>query len=329
MRAVLLVLFFALAVLSQNVDRIKIDDYEEGFNECTFVLSATPPSSGFVGCTSIFTSTSGAKDTKILGGERDLIFVALTGSSGRVFSSSVSVVNTTGQWDVSSPNGASGEVTMQYDSLDNSTTLQVNGFTQITGTSSGLDLTEGGLGEAFRMIVETDIATVYTISVYSPDGSHCDHDINVPSGNVPQDVLLQFSQFTGSCDFKNVGAIVVVIQAFANVDTIVTLFETVGTPPSPTPSPSIGASVSPSPSAAPAAECYCTCPAFTCELIFDLDDDQNNAYFFVDDDGFGRSRGYFGGYGYYYANGVGRQSNDSNGLYISILAVVSALFALF
>jgi hypothetical protein len=339
--AVLIVCVFA----QTQVDRIKIDDYEEGTNNIVIVLNATLSSGSTpISSVSIFTSTSGPSDTRILGGERDLQYTAQIGAAGRVFSTSVSTVNGSGQWEISTPNGASGVVLMQYDSTDASIVLDVDGFTKITGTPGvGVDLTDGGLGESFHTVIETDIATTYFIFVYSPDGSQCSNSIQVPAGNVPIDSILLFSSFSGTCDFESVGAIEVQVQAFQNVDTIVTLFATQGDPDPSTPSlsatpsisnsPSRGASLSPSPSATPSPsialkECFCQCPAFTCELIFDVDDDDNHALFFVDDDGFGKSRGYFGGYGYYYANGQG-QSNGAASLAASIAAVLAGFLAFF
>ena len=336
---VLLVLLVATVFAQGKIDRIKIDDYETGENSVRIILNSTlttsqPP----ITSVSIYTSPNGTSDRSILGGERDLQYTATSGSLNRVFASSVSIVDGSGQWEVSTPNGASGFVLMQYDSTDNSISLDSKGFTKITGTSAGIDLTDGGLGESFHTIIETDIATSYDIHVYSPNGNKCSTSKSVPAGNIAQDSVLLFSSFTGSCDFENVGAIEIVIQAFANVDVIVTLFATQGDPdpvtPSITASPSIsnspsqGASPSPSPSPLPVAECFCQCPAFTCELIFDVDDDNNHALFFVDDDGFANSKGYFGGYGYYYANGVG-QSGSASTVVASFAAILAAFIGFF
>lgn len=334
-----MVLLVATVFAQSKVDRLKVDDYETGSNNVLISLNTTlttsqPP----IKQVSIYTSPNGASDKSILGGERDLQYTATSGSANRVFSSSVSVVDGSGQWEVSTPNGASGSVLMQYDSTDNNIALDVTGFTKITGTSAGVDLTEGGLGESFHTIIETDIATNYDINVYSPNGNKCTTTKSVPAGNVPQDSIILFSSFSGNCDFDNVGAIELVIQAFANVDVIVTLFATQGDPDPVTPSlsatpsisnsPSQGASPSPSPSPLPVAECFCQCPAFTCELIFDVDDDNNHALFFVDDDGFANSKGYFGGYGYYYANGVG-QSGSASTIVASFAAILAAFIGFF
>jgi hypothetical protein len=334
-----LALLFATVLAQTKVDRIKVDDYETGTNNVLIVLSTNLTSSQPpVTQVSIYTSPNGATDKSILGGERDLEYIVTSGAASRVFSSSVSIVDGSGQWEVSTPNGATGSVLMQYDSLDNSINLDVKGFTKITGTSAGIDLTEGGLGESFHTTIEADVATSYSINVYSPNGNKCTTTKSVPAGNKLQDNIIPFSSFTGSCDFKNVGAIEISIQALANVDSVVTLFATQGSPDPATPSltsspsisnsPSKGASPSPSPSSLPAKECFCQCPAFTCELIFDVDDDNNHALFFVDDDGFANSKGYFGGYGYYYANGVG-QSGSASTLVASFAAILATFIGFF
>jgi len=54
--------------------------------------------------------------SQILGGERDVILTALSGSAGRVFSCSVSG----GEFSLAAPNGASGAVELQYDGVDGS-----------------------------------------------------------------------------------------------------------------------------------------------------------------------------------------------------------------
>jgi len=341
---IVLALFLSCVLAQTQVNRIKIDDYTEGTNNVVIKLTSNLTTSQTpVTKSSIFTSTNGAGDANILGGERDLQYTALSGLDGRSYNTYV-VLDGYGQWVISTPQGATGSALMQYDSLDNSITLNVKGFTQITGTSAGLDLTEGGLGKAFLVTIETDLATSFAINVYSPNGNKCTTSIPVTITGTTNSLVTKFSAFTGSCDFTNVGAIEINVQTLANVDTVLTLFTTQGdpnpttptpsksvVPPSPSPSASKGAPVSNTPSSSPAAaaqDCFCSCPAFTCELIFDVDDDNNHALFFVDDDGFGNSKGYFGGYGYYYANGVG-QSGSATTLVASFAAILAAFLGFF
>jgi len=203
-------------------------------------LNSTSATQLPISATSFYASTGGATSKNIIGGERDLQYTAETGTSGRVFSTSVSVVNSAGQWEISTPNGGSGTVLMQYDGIDGAMNLNVNGFGPITGSPGGIDITETGKGVAFRVIVETDIDTAYTFKVYSPSGSVCTSTITVKGGNVPLDTSVPFAGFTGNCDFNDVGAIEVYVDANENVDTITSLFTTLGDPdtnPSATPSP--------------------------------------------------------------------------------------------
>merc|ERR1712137_1397899 len=167
----------------------------------------------------------------------------------------------------------------------------------------GIDLTDTGLADEFHAIIETDIDTSYTFTVLSQDGGECSRTVEIPGDDTPQDYFLGFSTFTQGCDFSDVGAIEILVEAFDNVDSIIYLFAVSGQPdpspspapqspsnspaPSDSPSPSTippSSSPTPSPSTIPPAKCMCHCPAFTCESVFDPDDDENNAYYFDDDD---------------------------------------------
>jgi len=242
----LILLFAAIFQVSfqqTQVTRLILDNYDEGINNILIQLNATTATQLPLSATSFYTSTGGATSKNIIGGERDLQYTAETGSSGRVFSSSVSVVDGAGQWEISTPNGGSGTVLMQYDGIDGTMTLNVNGFGPISGTTGGIDITESGKGVAFRVVVETDIDTAYTFKVYSPSGSSCSATITVKGGNVPLDVSIPFSSFTGNCDFNDVGAIEIYVDANENVDTITTLFTTLGDPDTnatATPTPALG-----------------------------------------------------------------------------------------
>jgi len=337
-------LFLAILVSSvvgqTLVDKITIDNYEDGDQVIPIVLNSSL-TSGNISATSFFTSAQGVNSNDILGGERDLQYTAESGSAGRVFSTSISVVNGSGEWQISTPNGGSGVVLAQYDGIDNSIALNVKGFGAISGANSqgGIDLTQGGTTTEFSVVVQSDQSTSYSIFAYGPDGTKCTNSFDVPQGNIVVNSQLTFTSFTGTCSFSNIGALEIYVQAFANVDTLVSDFKTEGTNPTTptatiTPSPGALPSNSPSPSSPPSravapsqGECYCFCPAFTCELVFDPDDDENNAYFFVSDDGFARSKGYFGGYGFYYAGQ--NRTNDASSLVVSVFTILTTIIAFF
>jgi hypothetical protein len=243
MKSVVCFLFLVLCqqvYLQTQVERLTIDNYNEGSNQVLIVL--TDPFTLPTSSTSFYAATGGPTSKNILGGERDLQYTAETGSAGRVFSTSVSVVDGEGQWEISTPNGGSGTVLMQYDGVDGTMNLNLNGFAPVdSATAGGIDITEKGKGIAFHLEVVTDIDTAYTFKVYSPDGSVCTAQVTVKGGGVSLDAIVNFSSFTGNCDFNNVGAIELYVDANENVDTITSFFTTVGAPnDGPAPPPPVG-----------------------------------------------------------------------------------------
>jgi len=177
--------------------------------------------------TTIFNTVT---DSSILGGERDLVLEALTGPTGRVFTSGVSQQS----WNIATPNGASGTATCQYDGIDGSATLNTQGL-------GGFDLTTSS-SDSFKLTIQTDVATIYTINVYDTSSGTSTFDISVPANpGVENDYYVNFSTFTGNADFTKAGAVEVVCQGFDNVDTLVQIFALAGpgtTPPPPAATPS-------------------------------------------------------------------------------------------
>merc|ERR1712098_986250 len=108
--------------------------------------------------------------------------------------------------------------------------------------------------------------------------------------------------FDGDCDRTSVGAIDVLVPSFDGVDAIITQITGIGQPdpsPSPTPAPSASRtpapsasrtpspsrtpapSVTPTPSRTPSPQCteVCNCPVFTCHLVYDFDDTDDQIFF--------------------------------------------------
>jgi len=164
------------------------------------------------------TQTQFATDSSVLGGERDLILSALSGTPGRVFSASISG----GQFSIATPNGANGEVQLQYDGVDGSATLT---------TSPGLGGVDLTFGQAygFQISAVTDITTSFSITVVSGNGKTGTVQNVVPgtNGNTFFDYLIPFSGFSG-VDFTNVVAIQIDVVAAENVDFILNSFATYG-----------------------------------------------------------------------------------------------------
>lgn len=249
--------------------RLTIDDYRTGFNSALVIINSTTTFPAEA--ESIFTDPG--NPSGLLGGERDLQVTVESGASGRPISSSVG----NGEWEVSTPNGASGFVVLQWDGKDSTTDISFNGL-------GALDLTAGGTSQAFNISLETDISTQFNFFVYSPDGRSCENQVTIPDGEgITVNYYITFNEFVGDCSFSNVGALEILVEAFDNVDALCRFYGVVGEPVSPSPRPS--GTPTPSPTPSPAVEvCLCQCPAFTCEIDFDLDDDENDAFYFDDDD---------------------------------------------
>merc|ERR1712000_239844 len=289
-RVLLLLCFLYLALGQQRVDRRVIDNFELGVQSIVITI---PQNANFpITDTSIYDDSQQSPDN-LLGGERDLQLTAESGPAGRILNSGVSL----GEWNVATPNSASGFAIMQWDGRDNSLILDEGGL-------GGLDFTDGDLADRFHATIETDIDTVYSFTVTSPGGGECTNDLSIPGRpGVADDYFINFSDFSGDCSFTNVGSVEILLEAFDNVDSVFYLLATNGIEapspspspsrivepsqsptPSPNPSDSATPTPSPSPSTIPPEKCMCHCPAFTCELVFDPDDDENNAYYFDDDD---------------------------------------------
>jgi len=209
------------------VDKVEIDSFEVQSDTLIIVVGydAFP-----------ITQTSAVQNAGILGGERDLLLTVETGEQGLVFSTGV----TGGQWSVAAPNGASGYALMQYDGVDGSIALNNVGL-------GGVDLTVNS-ASAFRTFIQSDIDTFYTFRIYSGN-AESQFVQNIPGDDTTHEYVINFTSFSGSADFTNVGAIEIEVDAANNVDTFVQFFGTAGIVAesvTPTPAPSIA----PSPTAA-------------------------------------------------------------------------------
>ena len=174
------------------------------------------------GCTQSEVSTN---DSSVIGGQRNILLSADRGD-GTLFQSAV----VSSSWTSSTPNDSSGFSLMQYDGQDGSANLDTSGLQE--------DLTEE-LADAFELDIETDVTSDVTISVYE-GGQTCEFGPISVVGNagVVQTFDIDYSQFSGSCPFTNVGAIEILVEMFDNVDVVVSKFITTGeVAPTPTPSP--------------------------------------------------------------------------------------------
>ena len=172
------------------------------------------------------------QDAGIMGGERDLSLTAESGNNNLVLTAAV----TSGQWSVATPNSARGFALMQYDGVDGSLGLRENGLSSVNLRANGAD--------AFRVLIQSDIETLYTFFVYSSGGGQSEFSITIPGDDTTNEYNFEFNSFSGNANFGAVGAIEILIEAFDNVDTFVELFHTSGPiqSPSSTPAPGVSAS---------------------------------------------------------------------------------------
>ena len=263
MKAVVLLLLVALAAVhAQDTLRFEFDDFSVGAGEheveftidrvittsdAPFVRSSTftqPGCDGLIGCS------------------RDMQMSVFTGNVGRQFNSNIFPAAPEfeyifeGEWAVSTPKGAATETILQYDGADETMDLNTNGL-------GSIDLTDGGLGLSFRFSIISDIETVYSIAIYSPNNGVCTADVLFP-GIVGTDydledtiVDLSFEDLDGNCDLESVGALELLISGEDAIDAILRTVEIVGLDdpvepsPSPTRTPQPSASRPPSPTPTP------------------------------------------------------------------------------
>jgi len=220
-KATLLLLCLVLGALAQTrTQRSIIDDYQA---ETPVIVISITSATVFP-----FQSFGVTANSAILGGERDLILRADTGSVGRVFTSGVSE----GAWNVATPNGASGISSTQYDGTDSSDALNPTGL-------GGVDLTTSSV-DSFKLTIQTDIRTTYVIAITDMNGGTASREIEIPAApGVDSDYFITFSSFTGNADFTRVGSVVLTVQGFNNVDTLVSIFSLAGPDVNPPPPPAV------------------------------------------------------------------------------------------
>merc|ERR1712063_98992 len=304
------VLIAAIAVLGQGdfdlVERIVLDDFTNGAN--THGISITLSADLGVNDpdrteTEMFDAGSGC--TGLLGCERDMSLTIFIGLQGRTFSSDIFTTPATyyfdGEWAVSNPKNSESEFILQYDGRDNTFSLDTNGL-------GNVDLTDNGLVTRIRLSAVTDLDTAYNIIAYSPNGQSCTASIDVLTAGNAYDydyndsfVFFDFDSLAGGCDKTNIGAVEVELFSNDALDAILRQIAFVGNPdPSNSQTPTPSRTRSPAPTRtptrtpSPSGPCivFCDCPSFTCQLAYDVDDDNNPdddqiiyVYVYVDDDG--------------------------------------------
>merc|ERR1712137_777531 len=195
------------------------------------------------------TAFATATDGSIIGNERDLQLVVVSGQSNLLMTAGVA----NGNFQCATPDGAQGYSTVQWDGADASFNLQANGLGALNFRADS--------NFAFRARIFSDLSTIVSFRVYSGSGSAlCSRNLTLPGGESTNEFEL---------DFSRVGAIEMIVQQRPQpVDVTVELFTVLGPipqTPSPTPSPSPIPSNSRTPTPTPSPSEQCICPVFTCE----------------------------------------------------------------
>merc|ERR1712137_822505 len=199
------------------------------------------------------TAFATATDGSIIGNERDLQLVVVSGQSNLLMTAGVA----NGNFQCATPDGAQGYSTVQWDGADASFNLQANGLGALNFRADS--------NFAFRARIFSDLSTIVSFRVYSGSGSAlCSRNLTLPGGESTNEFEL---------DFSRVGAIEMIVQQRPQpVDVTVELFTVLGpipqTPsPTPSPSPIPSNSRTPTPTPSPSEQCICRCPVFTCEVF--------------------------------------------------------------
>jgi len=214
------VLGLVCLALGAQVDRIIIDDFTVGINN---IFIQIPPSPAFPLQDNDFFTDTGSGANHLLGDERDLILIVNSGGVGSIVTSQAFSDANPPNWTTSCPQDGAGQGILQWDGKDGgSPTIAFTGL-------GGIDITENGLGVSFHASLTTDIDTTYTFDVYTSSSKKCTAAIPIPGNpGVTVDKFINFSSFTGTCSFANVGAIVLTVEANNNVDSTLFFLKTFG-----------------------------------------------------------------------------------------------------
>ena len=259
MKSAFLLLFVAFAMVQaqQFQDLFFVDDFTI---ETPIIITLIPGNPSFPIVDTAFTA---GPNGNIIGGERDLQLTTLSGDSNLVLTSGVA----SGDFSCATPNEANGNSLIQWDGVDGSMNLVPNGL-------GGLDFTADN-AFALRLFIESDLPTFIDVFVYSGSvGSQCTLRVNLPGGDTKDEYILDFTDFSGSCSFGNVGAVEIQVEMSDNIDVLLELISVYGpvpTTPSPTRSRTRTPTPTPSVTPPPSNTCVCRCPIFVCE-VFRLDD---------------------------------------------------------
>ena len=186
------------------------DNFQEGYPSNKVSVTLNSQISSPISRYNCYKSSSGASDTELLGGERDLQETVTEGKAGQSFITEITRSGATGWLQTTLDNSTT--VLLQYDGVDGSMNLNTTGLTSVN--PNGVDFTSGGTN-ALYIDSFCQYATPIKISIYDVNGGVCTY-----SGDLPYfqdgDLNVPFSTFSGSCSFTQVGAMEVSIQLTAS-----------------------------------------------------------------------------------------------------------------
>jgi len=217
MKYIFLAIVFFISIVIGN---ITIDNFEEGSGSIVIVLPSAI--SDPVNQTSFYTSAAGANDINILGGERDTELGVTSGSAGQIIIATLEQQYNEGVFTASAPTDSNAYTVLQYDGIDESMELNTSGFTSIS--PNGVNFNENEY-DAIHLNLISDLPCEVLITVYDIEGEESSF-VLVVSG-VQTDYYVEFSTFSGSANFGEVGAVELVIQLSENVDISISIFEVV------------------------------------------------------------------------------------------------------
>ncbi|MEM6455548.1 MAG: IPTL-CTERM sorting domain-containing protein [Acidobacteriota bacterium] len=224
-RGALRIAFFALCALlllggTAQAQQIIIDD----FGGTAQSVTATGVGN---------TDSDSAVDGAVLGGERDLLTTVAGGGGSIVVD--VNSVGDPGVLTHAQGSGVTGTTLVVWDGADGDPlALDATGL-------GGLDLTSGGLANAFQLdIASDDLPIDIVLRVYTDAGNVSERTVSLPGligigPNPPASYVIPFSAFAATvgagADFSSVGAIEALIDGsiFSDVDLRVDLLATTAT----------------------------------------------------------------------------------------------------
>ena len=219
---------FAVAfilMLGGNVQALIIDDFNDPGGQ-----TLVQPGPGTV--------DSFKDDASILGGERDMRLVVISGTSGGRFSANGDVPDALA---LSMNSGSTGQSRIQWDGDDTAwgPPVDYDGLGVV-------DLTEGGANAGIEVLISGDDKIIpggLELTAYFGDASNWARwNVNLPGpAFMPQVVQLSFlslSSSAGIVDFTTVGAITLFLNVASQADADVTIdYIQTYTPPSTVPEP--------------------------------------------------------------------------------------------